>query len=687
MRALVWIFRFRVKITLALLLAGLLPAAAILTLDTSRLREAAQASVEAELELAADMKEAQIQTWFATLVRIVQSLADNPATLAALDEFARGRAGLLADPAFRVDEARLTERYDLQLQATRGAEPGAQKEWMALDEGARRLQHLYVSANPKPVGEKHRLDDAGDGSAYSAAHRRHHPFLRGYLERFGLYDLFLIEPENGTILYTVFKETDFGTSLFSGPYRDSAFARTAQRMAKEGGRDPFLIADFEPYAPSYNAHAGFILLPLQKDGTLVGILAFQIPIEPLNEIMRRKLGRFETSDGYLVGADGRLRSVPRRAADIEVGTPVAGPVAAAARAGKAESLEGANYGGEPMVAAVRPARIGGMTWGMVSEITAEEAFAEARAALRTARVTAAALAGLILIAGLLLSAWLIRPIRRLSRHIEEEAGRAVEALGTASTRVATAAGKMVGTAEEAGRQSREVRENSRLAATNVATVASAAEEMSASAQEVVQGVVRTSRLIEETTARTGAAQTSLEALESATGRIRGVVSFIEGIARKTDLLALNAAVEAARAGEAGRGFAVVAEEVRKLAALTTSSTGEIAAEVGAVTGAVEANGAAVRGIVEAVGQVQAQARLISVAAGQQGAVAAEIASRMADTAERVARVDHGIAGVEEASTDAAATAKGLTAEMETMDTAATAMGAAVTDFAVMVRDL
>lgn len=94
MRALVWIFRFRVKITLALLLAGLLPAAAILTLDTSRLREAAQASVEAELELAADMKEAQIQTWFATLVRIGQSLADNPATLAALDEFARGRAGL-----------------------------------------------------------------------------------------------------------------------------------------------------------------------------------------------------------------------------------------------------------------------------------------------------------------------------------------------------------------------------------------------------------------------------------------------------------------------------------------------------------------------------------------------------------------------------------------------------------------
>lgn len=54
-----------------------------------------------------------------------------------------------------------------------------------------------------------------------------------------------------------------------------------------------------------------------------------------------------------------------------------------------------------------------------------------------------------------------------------------------------------------------------------------------------------------------------------------VLTFIEGIAKQTNLLGLNAAIEASRAGEYGKGFGVVSNEIRNLSKSSKESINEI----------------------------------------------------------------------------------------------------------------
>ncbi|MEM7534863.1 MAG: adenylate/guanylate cyclase domain-containing protein [Chloroflexota bacterium] len=178
------------------------------------------------------------------------------------------------------------------------------------------LQYHYISENPNPPGEKHLLDNPGDESEYTRWHERYHPFFRDVIERFGYYDIFLIDYDTNDIIYSVHKEVDFAMNLTSGPYSKSGLAEAVAAVHLDPQAGGVQVVDFQPYTPSYKAPAAFFATPIFNGPHIVGILAIQLPVDEINDIMTGEqnwveYGLGESGETYLVGPDMTLRSNSR----------------------------------------------------------------------------------------------------------------------------------------------------------------------------------------------------------------------------------------------------------------------------------------------------------------------------------------------------------------------------------------
>ena len=178
------------------------------------------------------------------------------------------------------------------------------------------LQYHYISNNAHPTGQKSMLNDPLDGSEYSKVHAAYHPIIRSYLEKFGYYDIFLLDSITGELVYSVFKEVDYATNMITGLYSTTNFGKVVQEVIASQDRDIVRLIDFETYAPSYNAPASFIAKPVYDGDIKIGIVVFQMPINKVNQILTgdnhwREDGQGDSGETFMVGNDYRLRSITR----------------------------------------------------------------------------------------------------------------------------------------------------------------------------------------------------------------------------------------------------------------------------------------------------------------------------------------------------------------------------------------
>lgn len=235
------------------------------------------------------------------------------------------------------------------------------------------LQKLYIDNNPHPTGSKEALDYAEDGSVYSQTHARYHPWFRHFLKQRDYYDIFLFAP-NGDLVYTVFKELDYATNLNTGKWKDSELGnafRTARDNIKPDQQHFF---DFKPYAPSNGVAASFISQAILNDnGSLAGVLVFQMPIQRINNVMQIAAGMGETGETYIVGSDFYMRSDSRFSEESTIlKTKVTGASVKKGLAGQQGIEFVDDYRGISVLSAYGPFDFMNTRWTIMAEIDEAE---------------------------------------------------------------------------------------------------------------------------------------------------------------------------------------------------------------------------------------------------------------------------------------------------------------------------
>ncbi len=181
----------------------------------------------------------------------------------------------------------------------------------------------------------------------------------------------------------------------------------------------------------------------------------------------------------------------------------------------------------------------------------------------------------------------------------------------------SAAGNVSSGSEELSSACQQLSAGANEQAASAEEVSSSMEQMAANIKQNADNARETEKIARQSSADAQASGDAVNRAVEAMQTIAEKITFVQEIARQTDLLALNAAVEAARAGEHGKGFAVVASEVRKLAERSQTAAGEISALSGQTVSAAREAGAMLAKLVPDIKKTAELVEEISAACREQ----------------------------------------------------------------------
>jgi len=402
------------------------------TLGQQALTEAAKSHIT----YIRDAKKTQIEDYFNRVFNQVQVYASAQTIIDAMRDFKEAYPKFKDEATLDIPDETLKDYYINEFSGEYrilnvDQDPNMMERLNQLDDNGISLQYQYIANNPNPLGTKEEFVAASDKSSYTQRHNRYHPYFYDIQTRFNFEDIYLVDADNGHIIYSVLKKLDFATSLKKGPYTKTGLSQLFEK-AMHSTHGDIVLADFAPYLPFYDGQAAFVGTPIfDEREQKLGILIFQISVDTINDIMtNRRVWQFDesgrTGEAYLVAADGTMRNDSRMLVENkenylfavqQVGLPddiineinlkdssvgfqkVDNPGTRSAFSGVTGFDLYEDYRGEFVLSAFAPINISGLQWAIFSTLQEKESLERLEALTTEITTGAFPIAVLILVIG------------------------------------------------------------------------------------------------------------------------------------------------------------------------------------------------------------------------------------------------------------------------------------------------
>jgi class 3 adenylate cyclase len=447
----------RSKFLVMMLLTSLVSLGAITWLAYRSGKAAITEAAVNQLTTLRTAKKTQVENYFRGLRNDVQGLAETPTVGTALEELAGGYRELGKQPLSPERLGKLAGYYakDFAPQLARNIDDRrAPDDFMPRTPAAIELQSIYIAENPNKPNEREKLAASPHDNAYTRVHARHHPWLARATERFGFYDLFLIDAD-GDIVYSVSKEADLGHSTVTGPVAGTNLAQLVREVARRRQPGDTRMADFAFYQPSANAPASFVASPIFRDNRFVGVLAVQISNADIDALVNDagkwvEHGLGKSGSAYIIGSDLLMRSNFRSMAEngdafvkqissqnlvtpsvaqrmalhktTVLYYPIRNTPLDLAFQGQSGTKLFVNQRGVGAFLSYAPLDIPDLKWAIAARMDEKEVLASQIDFNRSVMIVACTIALLVTLAALLFAALFLRPVNALLKGIERLRG-------------------------------------------------------------------------------------------------------------------------------------------------------------------------------------------------------------------------------------------------------------------------